>query len=1607
MSKEDRSGWVAVAPEFSNTQDDLPTVTPAQSAYQLFSRENSKAIKDSLIARGESGDLASLSKGISQRWHGLAPNERYSYESKAGQDKLRFMKESHLRDRAVMERKERLRKEREEIIVYEGNGRSTRGSRKREMKKTEREEKKRRKTKKKAKKSKTRNVENTDEGIFASDESSAAESSDYDSGDSDSSSQYSDSDESMHRGKTKKKRAAPIVSAAVLERREKAKQERDKKESYIAERQEDLRTERAAQAKKRLDFLLKQSDIFRYFGEVKEDKEKFYGNRGNAKNRDSASGPISDSSPEKSQGETATHRRESTFNEDNREELEQSEETDATFLTSQPSTLGFGKMRPYQLEGLNWMIRLQENGVNGILADEMGLGKTLQSVSILVFMQEYRLSNGPHLIVVPKSTLSNWMNEFKRWAPTLNVVKFHGTKEEREELARDVLQPGQIDEERSWNVCVTTYEICNLEKNVFNKFAWSYLIIDEAHRLKNEASAFSRTIRTYETRYRLLLTGTPLQNNLHELWALLNFLVPDVFASAEQFDEWFNLDIDDAAEKNKLISQLHKILRPFMIRRLKVDVEKSLPPKHETILFTGMSAVQKKLYKEILMRDVEMLKGGSGNHTAVLNIVMQLRKCAGHPYLFPGVEDRTLPPLGEHLVGNCGKMVLLDKLLKRLRELGHRVLLFTQMTRLLDIFEDYMVMRQYPYCRIDGNTDYEQRESSIEAFNAPDSEKFIFLLSTRAGGLGINLQTADVVILYDSDWNPQADLQAQDRAHRIGQKKPVQVFRLVTEHSIEEKVVERAQQKLKLDAMVVQQGRLKEKDKLSRQELIAAVRFGADKVFKSKDSSITDDDIELILEAGKKKTQELNDKLVTAEKGDMLDFKLDGGGSMQTFEGVDYSKQDFAQAKAAQEQAELLGILDMGKRERRAVANYNEDQLYRQQIASIQVTKKVEKKKKEIKLPRHLRLPRLDEWQMFDREALNAIQEEEEKNFRNLSEEMQMIVKGKAPTATSVKSAEGTEEKLINEDQKADEARDKEKEAKIPLTIDDIPPLIDKEKQVEKNRLLAEGFADWGRSHYSAFVKASLKYGRNMYSKIAAEVGKPQSMIEDYAIAFWDENVGKKRFTDAEYDRTVKKIEGGEKKIHLIKVLEKATRTFLSLFDNPWRELEFTTVNVKDKMFSLKEDRHLLCWAHKYGYGQWEAVKMAIRRSPDFRFDYYLRSLPTDLIGKRCEQLMKAAEKEVEQLMKKMQDVGYSLKEEGEEKKETNENQDNAESINSGSNSETKLPKFKVLKAMERKHEEEETEAERKQLEGKVEEVEKQMEDIQNRLKELQKYSKQFEGNNKKTHQHSSEFPDDLLPELANLVATSGSAGVQSIANEFFSEHGQVCTKKLVCAKVEDIAKKERRKEDGDLRAVWHVLPEYMNLLSVETLRHLRKEKDSRMEKKRSGSKHKKGEKDIENDNAETLNGATGPDGDFVEFPHYDGAEEPRENKKAFTLFCNGTRKEVKRSLDAVNRKDRDQVNKILKQKWFNLSDEEIEVWKKWQEWDRLRFKRDGAIYNKVKREKHASTVSHQMTKDPTDIKAVPKKRSISGSSEVTVDESVGKTSKSSFHIPKKKRQID
>ncbi|NXE48262.1 SMCA1 protein, partial [Casuarius casuarius] len=409
-----------------------------------------------------------------------------------------------------------------------------------------------------------------------------------------------------------------------------------------------------------------------------------------------------------------------------------------------------------------------------------GLGKTLQTIALLGYLKHYRNIPGPHMVLVPKSTLHNWMNEFKRWVPSLRAVCLIGDKDARVSalLSKDIIR---YLSEMKWDVCVTSYEMVIKEKSVFKKFNWRYLVIDEAHRIKNEKSKLSEIVREFKTTNRLLLTGTPLQNNLHELWALLNFLLPDVFNSAD-------------------------VLKPFLLRRIKAEVEKSLPPKKEVKIYLGLSKMQREWYTRILMKDIDILNSaGKMDKMRLLNILMQLRKCCNHPYLFDGAEPGPPYTTDTHLITNSGKMLVLDKLLAKLREQGSRVLLFSQMTRLLDILEDYCMWRGYEYCRLDGQTPHEEREEAIDTFNAPNSSKFIFMLSTRAGGLGINLATADVVILYDSDWNPQVDLQAMDRAHRIGQKKPVRVFRLITDNTVEERIVERAEIKLRLDSIVIQQ----------------------------------------------------------------------------------------------------------------------------------------------------------------------------------------------------------------------------------------------------------------------------------------------------------------------------------------------------------------------------------------------------------------------------------------------------------------------------------------------------------------------------------------------------------------------------------------------------------------------------------------------------------------------------------------------------------------------------------------------------------------------------------------------------------------------------------
>ncbi|UKK00702.2 SWI/SNF family transcriptional activator protein [Theileria orientalis] len=556
----------------------------------------------------------------------------------------------------------------------------------------------------------------------------------------------------------------------------------------------------------------------------------------------------------------------------------------------QPKIL-VGQSKPYQIEGLKWLVGLYVKGLNGILADEMGLGKTFQTISFLAYLKETHNVNGPHMVLAPKSTIGNWISEINRFCPSLRVLKFIGNKEERAFLVATELDPDKYD------IFVTSYEVCCKTKGPLGKLNWKYLIIDEAHRIKNEESKLSEVVRMFKTEYRLLITGTPLQNNLKELWALLNFLFPIVFSSSEEFETVFDLvgpkDLSQEERESRnlqIVARLHGVLRPFMLRRSKRDVLTDMPPKNELLLMVPLSTMQKQLYRDLLRKNVPELgvedNTKSGMQVQLLNLAMQLRKACNHPYLFEGYEDRNEDPFGEHLVQNSGKLSLVDKLLNRLLGNNSRVLIFSQMARMLDILEDYCRMRNYLYYRIDGNTSSEDRDSQISSFNHPESQVNIFLLSTRAGGLGINLASANVVILYDSDWNPQVDLQAIDRAHRIGQMKPVYVYRLVHQYTIEEKIIERATLKLQLDSAVIQHGRLAQK------ELLQMVQYGAGHIFKAGDEAITEEDLDVILSKGQERANLMNQKLITNSKKHLLDFSTTSSSNIYDYLEDDENEED-------------------------------------------------------------------------------------------------------------------------------------------------------------------------------------------------------------------------------------------------------------------------------------------------------------------------------------------------------------------------------------------------------------------------------------------------------------------------------------------------------------------------------------------------------------------------------------------------------------------------------------------------------------------------------------------------------------------------------------------
>ncbi|CAG9859824.1 unnamed protein product [Phyllotreta striolata] len=921
----------------------------------------------------------------------------------------------------------------------------------------------------------------------------------------------------------------------------------------------------ASDRSKRFDFLLKQTEIFSHFM-----------NQSKTPTKPKTGRPKKEKPPET----TVDLRHRKTEQEEDEELLaETNQKTKPTTRFDQsPFYIKNGEMRDYQVRGLNWMISLYENGINGILADEMGLGKTLQTISLLGFMKHYKNVPGPHIVIVPKSTLSNWMAEFKKWCPTLRAVCLIGDQEARNTFIRDVLMPGE------WDVCVTSYEMCIKEKSVFKKFNWRYMVIDEAHRIKNEKSKLSEILREFKTTNRLLLTGTPLQNNLHELWALLNFLLPDVFNSADDFDAWFNTN--QCLGDNELIERLHAVLKPFLLRRLKSEVEKRLKPKKEMKVYVGLSKMQREWYTKVLMKDIDIVNGaGKVEKMRLQNILMQLRKCTNHPYLFDGAEPGPPYTTDEHLVYNCGKMVLLDKLLPKLREQDSRVLIFSQMTRMLDILEDYCHWRQFQYCRLDGQTPHEDRQRQINEFNEDDSKKFIFMLSTRAGGLGINLATADVVIIYDSDWNPQMDLQAMDRAHRIGQKKQVRVFRFITENTVEEKIVERAEVKLRLDKLVIQQGRLADSkgQTLNKDEMLNMIRHGANHVFASRDSEITEEDIDTILEKGEAKTAQLAQKLESLGESSLRNFTVDTPTeSVYQFEGEDY-----------REKQKTIGIsnwIEPPKRERKA--NYAVDAYFRE---ALRVSEP-----KAPKAPRPPKQPIVQDFQFFPPRLFELLDQEIYYYRKSLGYKVPKNLE-LGPDATK---------------------QQKEEQRKI----DESEPLTEDEQQ-EKETLLTQGFTNWSKRDFNQFIKANEKYGRDDIENIAKDVeGKSPEEVMEYSAVFWE-----RCHELQDIDRIMAQIERGEAKIQRRASIKKALDAKMARYRAPFHQLRISYGTNKGKNYMEEEDRFLVCMLHKLGFDRenvYEELRAAVRASPQFRFDWFLKSRTAMELQRRCNTLITLIERE-------------------------------------------------------------------------------------------------------------------------------------------------------------------------------------------------------------------------------------------------------------------------------------------------------------------------------------------------------------------------------------------
>uniref|UniRef100_A0A915BSU6 Chromodomain-helicase-DNA-binding protein 1-like protein n=1 Tax=Parascaris univalens TaxID=6257 RepID=A0A915BSU6_PARUN len=570
-------------------------------------------------------------------------------------------------------------------------------------------------------------------------------------------------------------------------------------------------------------------------------------------------------------------------------------------------------LRRHQISGVETILSWRTERHGGIIADEMGLGKTCEAISavwILTKAEKLR----PHLIICPLSVVDHWEKELKRFGcGDLKYIKFVGDLKKRLDLCR------RIRTTNDWNVLLTTYEYVLVEESPIAKFHWASLIFDEAQRIKNTNSMLHAAVQQLSVNWTILLTGTPIQNSMQELFALLSVIDKSEFP-LEKLDGF--IEKYSRTDNDRVVEELRLILSRYMIRRLKSEIDVDIPPSSQVILYHGLSPMQKDLYKAILSKNYRFLAAGtgcaqgghqSGNRNSLLNIMSQLRKCALHPYLFDGMEPEPFKE-GEHLATSSGKMMLLQRILGFLRKHKHRVLLFSQMTRMLDIVQDYFNYRRWSFERLDGRLKADMRFAAIDNFQRSNSEVFCFLLSTRAGGLGLTLTGADTVIFIDSDFNPQNDIQAAARCHRIGQTKHVKIIRLVTKNTVEEVIECYATRKLRMTNRIMESDGNVDKEKLTAVEISNMILHGLrylNEEGKTNEKLLTETEFEEIIgrtdadgnwldeEPKEKDPQEPNENIEPAV-GEVSD-EYKEAPNMYVFEGHDYKKDQEVLASIIEE----------------------------------------------------------------------------------------------------------------------------------------------------------------------------------------------------------------------------------------------------------------------------------------------------------------------------------------------------------------------------------------------------------------------------------------------------------------------------------------------------------------------------------------------------------------------------------------------------------------------------------------------------------------------------------------------------------------------------------